>query len=253
MKAGWLLALLASAAQAAPDPVSFVTCPTYRDTDAGRKSGCWLAQDLASGIAYDVSPAPSKPDWNHEVLVEGRVAANPGNPCGGVVLDPVRTAILPGPCTRHMLPAEGFAGRRFVLPPRNLRPISEKRDVAPGPYGARTFRLFFDFDRDFMIYQYDDYLFDQMIAWLRVAKPARIIVTGFAATAPIEVSGRKLAEDPAVARTRAEKIGEALTRMGIDRSRLTVRWRTDPQTVDDADADHLVEPSRRRVEVEARF
>ena len=253
MKAEWLLALLASAAQAAPDPVSFVTCPAYRDVDAGRKSGCWLAQDPATGVAYDVSSAPSKPDWNHEVLVEGKVAEKGGNPCGGVVLDPVRTSILAGPCTRRMLPAEGFSGRRFVLPARNIRPLTEKREVAPGPYGTRTFRLFFDFDRDFLIYQYDDYLFDQMIAWLRAARPARIVVTGFAAAAPITVSGRTLAENAEIAQSRAEKMGEALKRMRIEPGRLTVRWRTDPQTVDDADADHLVEPSRRRVEVEARF
>jgi hypothetical protein len=100
-----LLPLLLAAGAPQAETVRFVTCPIYRDTDSGKKSGCWLADQHESGRRFDVSRAPSKPDWNHEVLVEGRVAGGtPGN-CGGEVVDPVRTSILPGVCTRHMLPA----------------------------------------------------------------------------------------------------------------------------------------------------
>ena len=63
-----------STACAAAELVRFVACPVYRDTDAGKKSGCWLADDPATGRRYDVSQSPTKPDWNFEVLVEGRVA-----------------------------------------------------------------------------------------------------------------------------------------------------------------------------------
>ena len=62
--------VLTAAADAA-ETVSFIACPVYRDTDAGRKSGCWLADESGTGRRFDISRAPSKPDWNHEILVEG--------------------------------------------------------------------------------------------------------------------------------------------------------------------------------------
>lgn len=158
-----MLFLLATASHSADDAVRFITCPIYRDADAGKKSGCWLADDPASGTRYDVSLAPSKPDWNHEVLVEGRPSPSSRDACGGLVLGPVRTSILPGPCTRRMLPAEGYTGRKFVLPERNVAPMAIARTAPPPPYSARTFDLFYDFDSAFLIYQYDDYFLDQAI------------------------------------------------------------------------------------------
>src|SRR5690606_361956 len=47
-----LLAALPSTVAAAPaegDELRFVTCPIYRNTDAGRKSGCWLADSPDEG------------------------------------------------------------------------------------------------------------------------------------------------------------------------------------------------------------
>ncbi|MCR5872481.1 hypothetical protein LRS12_18315 [Sphingomonas sp. J344] len=76
-------AVLLTGAQDAHQTVRFIACPVYRDTDNGRKSGCWLASDPATGIRYDVTAAPTKPDWNHAILVEGFVATNGGDPCGG--------------------------------------------------------------------------------------------------------------------------------------------------------------------------
>jgi hypothetical protein len=249
VKALLALAMLATGGGNAAETVRFITCPIYRDADAGKKSGCWLAEDRATGTRYDVSLAPSKPDWNHEVLVEGRVASVGETACGGVVLDAVRTSILPGACTRHMLPAEGFSGRKFVLPVRNVRPMSVVRTVPLGPHRPRTFRLLFDFDAAFLIYQYDDYFLDEAITWIRAAKPRSIMVTGYAATVPTTVSGRMIAETPGIARTRAEKIAEALTRLGVDRGTITTRWRTRAAAVDTPEADGLSEASRRRVDI----
>ena len=250
MKALAALALLAASGQQASDEVRFITCPIYRDVDSGKKSGCWLAEDRATGRRYDVSQAVSKPDWNHEVLVEGKVSAAPGNPCGGVVLDPVRTSVLPGICTRQMLPAEGYTGRKFVLPKRNVRPIYDPAPAPSGPYGARSFHLLFDFDQAFLIYQYDDYYLDAAISWIRVAKPKAITITGHAATTPSTVSGRTIAESPGIARIRAEKIAEALVRLGVDRKIITVRWQGSASPIDAIEADGLVEPSRRRVDID---
>src|SRR5690606_1416098 len=59
------LALPACATPAAPAPedtgaeLRFVTCPIYRNTDAGRKSGCWLADSPEDGQRYDVTRSPT--------------------------------------------------------------------------------------------------------------------------------------------------------------------------------------------------
>lgn len=254
MKAAALLLLAAlpgeSAAQTG-ELVRFVTCPIYRDTDNGRKSGCWLADDPASGVRYDVTWSPYKPNWNRAALVEGRVSAKQDGACGGVTLDAVRTSTLDEPCPRHMIPAEGYPGRKYVLPPRNVAPMSVARPVPPGPYGPKTFYLYFEFDRAFAVYQYDDYLIDHAWAWLAAAKPRKVIVTGYAATDPIVVSGRTLAEHPEVARERAEFVAESIRRMAIPGLTVDVRWKTGAQPIDEPDADGIPGQSQRRVEIAA--
>lgn len=243
------LGAVQSAAQT-PESVRFITCPVYRDADAGKKSGCWLADEHVTGKRYDISLAPTKPDWNHEVLVEGYIAPDALDACGGIVLEPARVSALPGPCTRKMLPAEGYPGRVFVLPERNVRPLSEAREIPPPPYRTRTFHLLFDFDKAFMVYQLDDYLIDQALTYIRAAKPDRVIVTGHAATLPAEVSGRIMAESPKIAQQRAEIIAESLRRLGVPEDRLEVRWATDAQPVAAEGADGITESSRRRVDIE---
>src|SRR5690606_26201070 len=106
----------APAVPAAPETspeLRFVTCPVYRNTDAGRKSGCWLADSPEDGLRYDVTRSPTKPDWNRAVLVEGRVSAGQADTCGGIVLEPVRVSVLDQACPRAMLPAQGYPGVRF--------------------------------------------------------------------------------------------------------------------------------------------
>ena len=241
-----------SACAQAQEVIRFVTCPIYRDADSGKKSGCWLADDRASAIRYDVSPAPYKPDWNHAVLVEGKVAAGGANPCGGVVLDPVRTSVLAEPCPRHMLPAEGFPGRKFVLPARNIAPVAVVRPAVSGPFAARTFTLFFEFDRDFVTYQYGDYLLDQAAQWIAAAKPKKLVVTGYAATNPETFSDVTLAERPEVAQERAEKVAESLRRL-FPGMAIETRRELHAKPVDHPDADGLPGQSQRRAEIRAVF
>jgi hypothetical protein len=247
-----LLAIASQAAsQAAAQAVRFITCPVYRDTDAGRKTGCWLADDPKTGTRYDVTPSPTKPDWNRAVLVEGRVAGKQDNACGGVVLDPARVSILDQSCTRHRLEAEGYKGRVFVLPKRNVDPLSEPRTPPPPPYHSRTFSLFFTHQSNFLMYQYTDYMIDQMVTWLRAAKPKRIIITGYAATIPAVVSGQRLVETPAIARERAEIMAETLFRFGFAKDRILIKTALNALPLKAGDADGLSEPSRRRVDVQA--
>lgn len=253
--AALVLTLIAPAQAVAQtgDIVRFISCPIYRDADAGRKSGCWLATDPASGVRYDVTLSPTKPDWNYAVLVEGRVAEEQDNACGGLVLAPARVSVLADACPRHMLPAEDYPGRAFVLPGRNVRPLAEDVPPPPGPYEDRQFEVFFDFDRDFIIYQYGDYLLDQAIRWIRAAEPKAIIVTGYAATLPAEVSGQEITERPGIASARAERIAEALRLAGIDPDLIEVRAEINAEVADFADADGLPEASRRRVEISVRM
>lgn len=246
------LAMTGQAAAQTGDVLRFVTCPLYRDTDAGRKSGCWLAQDPATGLRWDVTDSPHKPDWNFAVLVEGRVSADGAQPCGAPMLEPVRTSRLDIACTRHMIPAEGFPGRRFALPRRSIAPLSVQRPVPPGPYGARTFTLFFEFDKDFLIYQYDDWLIDRMVTWIRAARPRQLLVTGFAATDPELVSGVTLAERPQIARSRADAVAETLRRL-LPGLAIETATSLRAQPVNDPEADGLPGQSRRRVEVQALF
>lgn len=246
-----LLAVLAASpanAQAAGETVRFISCPIYRDVDAGRKSGCWLADERESGRRFDIGNAPTKPDWNHEVLVEGKVSSAP-DACGGVVLEPVRVSVLPGACTRQMMPAESFKGRAFVLPERNVRPVAVPRPAPQPPFTERSFFLLYDFNRDFLVYQLDDYLLDQAVTYIRGVRPKRIVVTGFAATTPASVSGRKIAEDAAVAKSRAQSVTEALVRMGVDPKIVETKWQGAAAPAAAPGADGLVEASRRRVEI----
>lgn len=213
MNPAWLL-LVSMLASETPS-ARFVTCPVYRDTDSGRKSGCWLADDPADGARYDVSAAPTKPDWNHAVLVEGKVDSAAGNPCGGIVLDAVRVSVLEDACTRHMLPAEGYKGRRFALPERNVRPLYEDRERPAKPYAAGRFTIPFDFGSSFITYQIADYYLDATINYALDVAPARIVIAGHAQTAPANVSGQRLVESGTLADERADVVRRALIMRGV--------------------------------------
>jgi hypothetical protein len=251
-----LLLLSAPAAIMAQDSagiVRFVSCPIYRDADAGRKSGCWLVDDPATGQRWDVSHSPYKPDWNFAVLVEGKPSAEGPEACGAPVLEPVRTSRLyDQSCVRHMLPAEGYPGRRYKLQGRYIDPLSVPREVPSGPYGPRTFPVYFEFDNDFLVYQYDDYLLDRAVTWIRAANPKRLVVTGYAATEPETVSGRTIAERPEVAGERAEMVAETLRRL-LPEMPIEVETRLAAQPTSEPDADGLPGQSQRRAEIRALF
>ncbi|ESQ89222.1 hypothetical protein ABAC460_13070 [Asticcacaulis sp. AC460] len=241
-----VLAVLATGATA--QEVRFVSCPIYRDTDQGRKSGCWLVRDPAAGVTYDVSGAPSLPDWEHGVLVEGRVSGG-AEACGGVVMDPVRVSIIEDmSCVRRVLPADGYKGRKFALPKTVLKPLYLPAQPVAGPFEPRTFRLYFEHGSAFMTYQSTDYYMDEAARWLAAARPKRIVVTGYAATRDALVR-----EARGVAQARAERTVEWLTRMGVDPKVIVVKTSGRPQPVADPIVGNLSAPSLRRVEIQAEF
>lgn len=248
------LALPMTAAQAQEGQlVNFVTCPIYRDTDFGRKSGCWLAEDPATGQRWDVTLSPYKPDWNFAVLVEGRISDAAPDACGAPVLDAVRTSRLYDmPCPAHMLPDEGYPGRQYKLQGRYINPIAVPRDVPDGPFAERTFTLYFEFDQDFLVYQYDDYLMDQAATWIAAARPRKVVVTGYAATDERVVSGHSLAEDRDVAQRRADAVALTLRRL-MPELEVETRTQYSAAITEDPDADGIPGQSQRRAEIHALF
>jgi outer membrane protein OmpA-like peptidoglycan-associated protein len=244
-------ALLALAPTAHPDAdppfVTFVGCPIYRDTDAGRKSGCWLAEDPTTGIRYDVTDGPTKPQVGKLSVFEG-VATNEPNTCGGIVLRPVRQALLDDTCAQAIIPAEEFTGRRFVLPAVTMQPTWIARTLPQPPYTTQEFHIVFDFGNDFQIYQYAELILERISLYVKASKPRAVTVTGYAATQPIGVSGRTLVEPIGLATSRANMTAESLRRLGVERSLIRIEARGDPQAIANL-ATPGQEASKRRVTV----
>jgi len=254
------LACATAATVAADRTLTFVACPVYRDTNAGRKSGCWLATQESSGLRYDITRGRTKPQLGHEVLVEGRrervTRPNEPNlqdtPCGGIPLSPLVVSVLDAQCPSFMLPAEGFPGRRFVLDPKVvLAPADVPEALPPPPYRARTWSIEFTFGSDFLQYQYSEIILDEIGRYIRASHPHAVEVTGYAVTEPRIVSERVLAEKRELARSRAEIVAVALRRLGATDAMLRVSFRENPTPL--PGPDELAEPSRRRVDIRLSY
>ena len=243
-----LIAGAAAADQGAPRVERFIGCPVYRDTDAGRKSGCWLAEDPATGIRYDVTGGRIKPILGQLVLVEGVVSSLDKNLCGGVVLEPVNVSVLPQPCKQHLIPAEGHPGRRFALPANVMQPTDVPRTLPPPPYTAREYTIEFELNSDFLVYQYSEIILENAALYIKASKPKRVLITGYAATRGVEVSGQLIREEIAIARARADMVAEAFNRLGISRDLLQLERQG--ETATPARAKHgLTESAKRRVTI----
>jgi len=226
----------------------FVGCPVYRDTDAGRKSGCWLVTDPEDGIEYDVTQGRIKPILGRRILVEGLVKSSGQELCGGTVLLPVNVSVLQEECPRYLIPAEGYPGRRFVLPARVMQPASVPRTLPPPPYGPREFVIEFELDSDFLVYQYAELILEDASLYIKASQPRNVTITGYAATDPIQVSGRSVHEIPAVAEARALMVAEALVRLGVPRDTLHLDWRAAPPDGFKPDSG-LTQAARRRATI----
>jgi len=219
--AALLIALLPLSSIA--ETVTFIACPIYRDTDAGRKSGCWLADDARSGTRYDVSDALIKPLLGREVLIEGVVTSRDPNACGGVILEPLSVSVLDSECKTHLIPPEGHPSRRFTLPAKTLQPANVPRVAPPPPYATREFSMYFELNSDFLLYQHSEVIIDEAVTYIKAAKPKRVIVTGYADAEGFDASGRTIREPIDVARARAAMLTEALLRLGIDKKLIVQR------------------------------
>ncbi len=250
-----IAAALAAAPTQSPVELRFIACPIYRDTDAGKKSGCWLVDDKSTATRYDISQAPTKPDWHRAVLVEGQIStatinANiTANPCGGTVLEPIRVSLLPYQCRPKMLPADGFSGRKYVLPARNVRPLYAPHTPPSQPYTTAHFTIPFDFNSSFITYLLSDYYGDQAVAYALDTGAKHIDITGYADTHPRKISGHILRENGNLAQIRAEKLRDWFVMRGVPADRIQMHWQTATTDRPSPATDNLSAPSRRRVDI----
>lgn len=258
---GWFLllaVLVPVASHASPNeaPVGgeakrFIGCPVYRDTDSGRKSGCWLVTDTQSGFRFDLQQAFTKPQLGQEILVEGHLpeaGKRSAADCGGWVLERARVSVLPGRCPAIMLPAEDFAGRRFEVPASAMTPNHLPQPQPPQPWVSREFQIFFDFGSDYLRYQHAEVILQEAVRLAQLGGARKIHITGYAATEPTEVSGRVIREATALANARAQMASEALRRLGWPRDKMTVRSDIHPVSLPDATLEHA-QASLRRVSI----
>lgn len=106
--------------------------------------------------------------------------------------------------------------------------------------------------RAFVIYQYSDFLLDQAAQFIRANNPTRLVITGYAASAPEEVSGQWIAEREEVARERAEVAALSLSRQFPDLP-METRVVTNSAANQHPDADGISGQSQRRVEIAVQF
>ncbi len=252
MRGAWLLAALATASVAAEDVPAerrnFVACPIVRDTVS---VPCWLAEH--DGELYfltlqtDVS-APVTPPWlGHRVLVEGVAASDRPRICGGVVLEPVVLSVLPelDASCNTLLPAEERYNLTFE-PPRPPGPSAGRlafAGAAPPPPAepARAFELRYDFD-GLIVFRHAGEL-TAILDAARARGARSIAITGHRGSVLLS-NGTTLAEQPAIARRRAEQVAELLRGAGLADVEYRVRWLDEPDAADGDDA------ALRRVTVE---
>ena len=103
-----------------------------------------------------------------------------------------------------------------------MRPLYEARKRPEKPFVEERFTIPFDFGSSFVTYQIADYYLDATINHALDVQPARIEIAGVAQTVAETVSGERLVEDAALARTRAEKVRDALVLRGIARDRIAI-------------------------------
>jgi outer membrane protein OmpA-like peptidoglycan-associated protein len=227
-----------AAAQQRPpaDHRAFLACPIVRDT---KTVPCFLAEMDGElyflGIQEDTAAAWYPPQLGHKVLVEGTVAPGP-RVCGGIVLKPVVTSVIPelDPSCNTMLPAgEGIDApeARRGPGPSSVRTAEGAAPAAPPPapappFQVREFTVPFDFDNDFMPGRVTRVIADA-VRYAKATGAARIEVTSFRG-ATLLSSGQTLVEDPRIAERRAKKLQTILIGLGIPATSLTVSSKTEP-------------------------
>lgn len=224
------IALSSAHAAQGQQSLAFVSCPIVRDTSS---VPCWLSdfegQRYYLGIQTDVSADFNPPSLGHKVLVEGTVAANGQEICGGRVLDPVKVSVLPelSPECNTLLMAED----RYELPFEAPRPPGPSRGrlaftppppapLPEAPFPERTFTVPYDFDGT-VNFQSPRFL-TPALSYARHVGASRIEVTGYRSAVALS-SGEVLSERERLGSIRAEQVARLLQGAGLTEPEYVVR------------------------------
>jgi outer membrane protein OmpA-like peptidoglycan-associated protein len=246
-----LLPLLAAGAAVAATPPpqarNFVACPIVQDTAT---VPCWIAKSGGEtyylGIQSDIGGEWYPPQLNHQVLVEGTVSKEP-RICGGVVLKPIKTSVLPevDKSCNTILPAKasmkvhaergpGPSGIKPADPSQPAKP-PERRPPQPAaapqpPFQARNFDVPFDFDGEYMFIR-TSAVVGQAMRYAEATKAKKVEVVGYRGSVLLS-DGNPFVERADMAERRAKKVARALRDIGVSPSITTVTWKSEPEPPD---------------------
>jgi len=226
----------AQAVHARDQALAFISCPIVRDTSS---VPCWLSEHEGQlyylGIQTDVSADFNPPSLGHKVLVEGSVAENGEEICGGKVLDPVKVSVLPelAPECNTLLRAEA----RYELPfeaPRPPGPSAGRLAFTPppppplpeAPFPERTFTIPYDFEGT-VNFQSPRFL-TPALNYARHVNAARIEITGHRAAVNLS-GGQVIAERDRLGTIRAEQVANLLQGAGLTEPEYIVRGIDKPE------------------------
>lgn len=240
------LLTIGSSALADGKRIAFVGCPVMRDMELPARP-CWLAQDgdklYFVGMQGDVFPPiiffPLQ--LKHQVLVEGEEGEG-DTICGGLPIKNVTVSVLPEvyPACDTVLPQAGFApgpelrpsppfrkGQGLATDPTYsregyARDQSFNRPPAPQPpFQARTFRVDFAFDEDFLHLD-DDMIIGQAGKYFEDIKGSKLTVSVFRDRVEL-TNGRIIEEDMHVVQRRADRMLNIFTEWGVPTSKIETR------------------------------
>jgi len=226
---------------------SFISCPIVRDT---KTVPCFLAEYNGElyylGIQQDITSDFHPPQLKHEVLVEGRIASDPGAPrvCGGIPLHPVSISVLKevNIACNNLLPAE--PGIDAPAARRGPGPSSHRDDATNAPreplVGRHEFTVLYSFNDDYLEYA-GNLVVTEAAAYAKRVGASSVKVSGYRATTLLS-NGDRLVEKTGLAEKRAQNIATLLRGLGI--SHLIVESLADPEPGDGQN-----DPSRRRVTI----
>jgi len=228
---------------------TFIACPIVRDT---KTVPCWLAQYKGEtyylGIQSDQAAAFQPPQLEHQVLVEGSVAAGP-RICGGVVLNPIKISVIPDiePSCTTILPAVDEYSVPFATRgpgPNNPSYTGIPREAMPDPkppYSVREFTVYFDFDAERA--GRSTRVITEALSYAKAAHAKSVEITGYRAAVRLS-DGTDVQEYPWIAEHRAHVMAETLHDLGIPVATIHAVWKTDAELGIGRDA-----PSKRRLTI----
>lgn len=213
--------------------VAFVGCPVMRDMEMPVRP-CWLAQDgdklYFVGMQGDTFPPAVfyPPQLKHQVLVEGE-EGDGGKVCGGLPLKNVKVSVLPDldlTCDT-VLPSAGESPGPEIRPSPPFRKgrglasdpdFPRQRDYQPPPppqppYEAKTFRLDFAFDEDF-VHLPESFVITGAASYFQQIKGSKITIKVYRDRVEL-TNGTILEEEAVVAQRRVDRMLNLLTAWGI--------------------------------------